>query len=147
MQQPEVAIEAVETATFVIPTDQPESDGTIEWNSTTLVLASVRGGGCCGQGYSYADRAAATLIEEKLGRAIRGRDAFATRAAWDAMVQAVRNIGRPGLAAAAISAVDVALWDLKAILLGQPLIRLVGEVRQTIPVYGSEDSPPIPRGN
>src|SRR5512143_4048435 len=93
--------------------------------------------GRSGQGYTYADRAAASLIGETLGPAIRGCDALAVRAAWDVMVRAVRNIGRPGVAAAAISAVDVALWDLKAKLLELPLTGLLGLVRPAVRVYGS----------
>jgi L-alanine-DL-glutamate epimerase-like enolase superfamily enzyme len=137
MKRSDPAIDAVEAAVFVIPTDLPESDGTIEWDSTTLVLATVHGGGRSGHGYTYTSRAAGALIDEKLGPVIRGHDALATRAAWDAMVRAVRNIGSPGVAAAAISAVDVALWDLKAKLLNQPLARLIGQVRESVPVYGS----------
>jgi L-alanine-DL-glutamate epimerase-like enolase superfamily enzyme len=53
------------------------------------------------------------------------------------MVAAVRNVGRPGVAATAISAVDVALWDLKARLAGQPLFRLLGPQRESVPIYGS----------
>lgn len=135
--RPEVAIAKVEAAAFVIPTDLPESDGTIEWDAATLVLASVHGGGCCGQGYAYGDRGAVGLIKETLAPKIRGADAFAVRAAWDAMVQAVRNIGRPGVASTAVSALDVALWDLKAKLLDRPLLQLLGAVRPAIPAYGS----------
>ena len=53
------------------------------------------------------------------------------------MIRAVRNIGRPGIAATAISAVDIALWDLKARLLGCPLAGLLGQARPSVPVYGS----------
>ena len=53
------------------------------------------------------------------------------------MCRSVRNLGRDGIASMAISAIDVALWDLKARLLGQPLLRLLGSVRRCIPVYGS----------
>lgn len=137
MPPPEVPIASIDTRAFTVPTDAPESDGTIEWNSTTLVLARVSAGGQLGTGYSYVENAAVPLIEQKLREVVVGHDAFAIRAAWDAMVRAVRNLGRPGLASAAISAVDVALWDLKAKLLGQPLTRLIGVVRSGIPVYGS----------
>ena len=134
---PAAPIEKVDAAAFVIPTDLPESDGTIEWDATTLVLASVHAGGCCGLGCAYGDGAAVHLIEATLAPKVRGCDAFAVRAAWDAMVQAVRNIGRPGVASTALSAVDVALWDLKAKLLDLPLVHLLGAVRPAIPAYGS----------
>ena len=53
------------------------------------------------------------------------------------MVGAVRNIGRRGVCAIAISAVDVALWDLKARLLDVPLVHLLGSLRDDVPIYGS----------
>ena len=53
------------------------------------------------------------------------------------MVRAVRNLGRPGLVSYAISAVDTALWDLKATLLGVPVSRLLGQARDAVPIYGS----------
>ena len=53
------------------------------------------------------------------------------------MIHAVRNLGRPGLASTAISAVDVALWDLEARLLRLPLATLLGAVRDAVPLYGS----------
>lgn len=53
------------------------------------------------------------------------------------MLVAIRNLGRPGVTAMAISAVDIALWDLKARLLSLPLFRLLGAVRDEVPIYGS----------
>jgi L-alanine-DL-glutamate epimerase-like enolase superfamily enzyme len=81
--------------------------------------------------------AAAELIAARLIAVVQGRDALAVPAAWDAMVRAIRNQGRPGICAMAISAVDTALWDLKARLLGVPLVTLLGAVRDAAPVYGS----------
>jgi L-alanine-DL-glutamate epimerase-like enolase superfamily enzyme len=52
-------------------------------------------------------------------------------------VQAVRNLGRPGLASAALSAIDIAVWDLKARLLELPLTGLLPAFRDAVPVYGS----------
>jgi L-alanine-DL-glutamate epimerase-like enolase superfamily enzyme len=130
-------VESVEVSAYTIPTDYPEADGTYSWNSTTLVLVEVRGGGRTGLGYSYTGTAAARLIRESLADLVAGRDAFAVPAAWVAMVKAVRNLGRPGVAATAISAVDCALWDLKARLLDVPLVALLGAARDAAPVYGS----------
>jgi L-alanine-DL-glutamate epimerase-like enolase superfamily enzyme len=132
-----VAIGAVRVAAFEIPTDGPESDGTLEWSSTTLVTVEVHAGGLAGLGYTYADNAAARLVADKLAPVIDGRDAWNIAARWSDMVGAVRNLGRPGLCSMAISAVDSALWDLKAKLLGVSLARLLGACRQAIPAYGS----------
>ena len=133
----DVPIQAVSVAAFSIPTDAPEADGTFSWGATTIVVVHVDAGGEHGLGYTYADLATARMIEEHLSAAIRGGDALAPQRAWWAMTRAVRNLGRPGVAAMAISAVDVALWDLKAKLLELPLARLLGAIHEEVPVYGS----------
>src|SRR6185503_3725543 len=131
----------VRVSAFSIPTATPESDGTLEWNATTLVLVEVEGGGKTGVGFSYADTATAKLIHEMLCRVIQGRNAFSVGECWEAMVAAIRNLGRPGICSMAIAAVDNALWDLKAKLLGLPLCKLFGQIRDTVPVYGSGGFP------
>src|SRR5690242_2987292 len=132
-----LGIGRLDVSAYTIPTDAPESDGTIAWDSTTIVIVEAGAGGTCGLGYSYTHEAAAVLIARTLAHVIRGRDAMDVPAAWNAMVRAVRNVGRPGLASSAIAAVDVALWDLKARLLGVPLVTLLGPVRERVSVYGS----------
>lgn len=135
--RPEVPIEQVRAQAFEIPTDKPEADGTISWNSTTLVLVEVKAGGKTGVGYTYSDASVATFIAGKLGQTVRGADAFAPQAAWLKMQRAVRNLGREGLAATAISAVDMAIYDLKARLLQLPLFTLLGSYRESVAIYGS----------
>jgi L-alanine-DL-glutamate epimerase-like enolase superfamily enzyme len=133
-----VNIAHVETNVYRIPTDRPEADGTIAWDSTTMVLVeAISDTGERGLGYSYASAAAAGLVHELLEPVIIGCSVHAVRSVWGAMLAAVRNVGRPGVSATAISAVDVALWDLKARVIGQPLFRLLGPRRETVPVYGS----------
>ncbi|MBV8676169.1 MAG: hypothetical protein JO355_03255 [Planctomycetaceae bacterium] len=132
-----VRIDRLEVSAYTVPTDFPESDGTYAWKHTTLVLAEATAGGKTGLGYSYADTATAALIRDSLAEVVRGRDAMAVPGAWSAMVAAIRNLGRPGIASMAISAVDSALWDLKARLLDMPLVTLLGAVRDAAPVYGS----------
>ena len=121
--KPDVSIDSVRAQAFEIPTDKPEADGTISWNSTTLVLVQISGGGKIGIGYTYSSASIVELICGKLATTIEGSDAFNPQAAWLAMQRAVRNLGREGLAATAISAVDTALYDLKARVLGIPLLR------------------------
>jgi L-alanine-DL-glutamate epimerase-like enolase superfamily enzyme len=133
----EAPIERIGVDAFRIPTDAPESDGTLEWTSTTLVLVEATAGGATGIGYSYTGRAAATLIDDLLAGVVTGLDAMDTPACWQAMTDAIRNLGRAGIAATAIAAVDNALWDLKARILALPLVDLLGRARDAIPVYGS----------
>jgi L-alanine-DL-glutamate epimerase-like enolase superfamily enzyme len=130
-------ITQLDVSAFTIPTDFPEADGTFEWNSTTMILVEVHAGGQIGIGFTYGDRAAAGVIDRVLSPIVLGCDAMAVQGTWVAMLRAVRNMGRPGIASHAIAAVDVALWDLKARILQLPLMTLLGPVRTSIPVYGS----------
>jgi L-alanine-DL-glutamate epimerase-like enolase superfamily enzyme len=130
-------IEHCEVSAFKVPTDLPESDGTLEWNSTTLVLVQLRAGKISGLGYTYAHECCVPLIREKLFPLVHGNDAMRNRAIWEKMNVEVRNLGKHGIASTAIAAVDIALWNLKAKLLDTPLAKLLGCVREKIPVYGS----------
>jgi L-alanine-DL-glutamate epimerase-like enolase superfamily enzyme len=132
-----VPIESIEVAAYKIPTDSPESDGTIEWDSTTMVAVHVAAGGRRGFGFSFAPAAAGRLIDELLIEHLENRNALNVEECWQAMVAAVRNAGRPGVAFCAVSAVDVALWDLKGKTLKIPIISLIGAVRNEVDLYGS----------
>src|SRR5947209_15876068 len=113
----EVRLESLDVSVATIPTDQPESDGTLKWDSTTIVLVRARAGDHAGVGYTYGSAACATMVRDKLADVVVGRPALEVPAAWCAMRQAVRNEGHTGPTAMAISAVDTALWDLAARLL------------------------------
>jgi len=132
-----VKIDRLDVAAYKIPTNRPEADGTIAWDSTTVVVVEAHGGGKRGLGLSYASKAAAVLVEEKLADQVLGRPLEDIRGSWQAMVDSVRNAGRPGIAATAISAMDMALWDLKARCHGMPLCELLGPRRDNVPIYGS----------
>jgi L-alanine-DL-glutamate epimerase-like enolase superfamily enzyme len=134
---PAVRIDGVQASAYTIPTDGPEADGTFQWDSTTLVVVEVSGGGKTGLGYTYTHGSIVRLIESKLAEQAKSCDAMDPPSAWRAMQRAVRNMGREGLAAAAISAVDTALWDLKAKLLDRSLALLLGRYREEVPIYGS----------
>jgi L-alanine-DL-glutamate epimerase-like enolase superfamily enzyme len=131
------AVEGLDVAAYTIPTDAPEQDGTFDWDSTTVVVCEVHAGGETGLGYTYGPAATGLVIESLLAEVVAGRDALAVAAAWEAMSRALRNAGRPGIGAMAVSAVDVALWDLKARLLGLPLVDVLDRAHDAVPVYGS----------
>lgn len=132
-----VSVEKIEVSAYTVPTDSPESDGTLRWDSTTLVLVEVAGGGERGLGYTYGDLSVGKFVESKLEGLVEGADAMSPPAAWAAMQGAIRNAGRPGVGAMAVSAVDVALWDLKARLLGVPLADVLPRFHDAVPIYGS----------
>ncbi|MDQ2872151.1 MAG: mandelate racemase [Candidatus Eremiobacteraeota bacterium] len=133
----EARIESVEVSAYRVPTSTPESDGTLTWDSTTMVYVEVHAGGAVGIGFTYADLATAKLVETILRETIVGTDAMQIAARWDAMFAKTRNLGRDGITSMAVSAVDVALWDLKGKLLGVPTYVLLGAMRDRVPVYGS----------
>ena len=130
-------IRDVRVSCYTVPTATPESDGTLEWDKTTIVLVELAAGGQEGLGYTYADVSTGQLVESLLAKLIAGRNAFDIPAAHGEMVRQIRNLGRPGIAAMAISAVDNAMWDLKAKLLGKSLLDLLGAATDRAPVYGS----------
>lgn len=131
------AIERIDVSAYRVPTDFPGSDGTATWNATTIVLVQASAGGHTGVGWTYGDVASGTVIESTLRDVVVGADALRVTAVWLEMVQACRNLGRPGVASMAIAAVDTALWDLKARLLGVALATLLDAARDEVPIYGS----------
>jgi L-alanine-DL-glutamate epimerase-like enolase superfamily enzyme len=133
----EAPVQELEVAAYTVPTDAPEADGTLAWQETTIVVVQARANGERGLGFTYADVSTAKLVQSKLAGVVEGADAMSPQASWLAMVGQIRNLGRPGIASMAIAAVDLALWDLKARLLGLPLCQLLGMAHDRVPVYGS----------
>lgn len=131
------SIDHIAVSVYEVPLDSPESDGTIVWTKTTMVLVELSAGGRAGLGWTYGAAAAAQVIRDVFADRLRGRDAFAIPMLHGELSRALRNIGREGVASTALSAVDVALWDLKAKLLGLPLFSLLGHARGEAPIYGS----------
>jgi L-alanine-DL-glutamate epimerase-like enolase superfamily enzyme len=131
------SVTSLQAATYVIPTDEPEADGTLAWDQTVMVEVGAAAGGQQGTGWTYASPAAQEVVTGMLADTVRGRCAMDVAGSYEAMSRAVRNVGREGVAATAISAVDIALWDLKARILDCSVTALVGQVRQSVPVYGS----------
>ncbi|WP_276326727.1 hypothetical protein [Lentzea albidocapillata] len=96
---------------YRVELDEPHADGTLTWRGITVVVSTVYADGASGVGWTYGSGGAADVIRDVLAPAI------------DLM--------------SAISAVDIALWDLKAKTLGMPLSWLLGRVHTAVPVYGS----------
>ncbi|HEY6577905.1 MAG TPA: hypothetical protein VIY09_01155, partial [Rhizomicrobium sp.] len=126
-------IERLSAQAFTIPTDAPESDGTAQWDRTTMILVEAEAGGVHAIGYSYAAASAAGIVNDVLRSSVETHDCFAIESIWQEMVARVRNLGWRGVCANAIAAVDLALWDLKAKLLGLPLVDLLGRARDKVP--------------
>jgi L-alanine-DL-glutamate epimerase-like enolase superfamily enzyme len=135
--RPDTPVGTITSRPYTIPTDTPEADGTYAWRETTLVVVTVEAGGRTGLGYTYTAGAIAALVSGPLADTLRGQNVFDIQSCHSLMVNAVRNMGRSGLAATAISAIDSALWDLKAKLLDLPLAALLGRARKQVAIYGS----------
>ena len=127
----------LDASAYTLPADTPEADGTLEWTSTTLVLVEASADAHTGIGWTYGPASVAETVTALLAPAVRDVGVLNPPAAHERMCRAVRNAGRPGTCSMAISAVDCALWDLKARCLGIPLHRLLGAVHDEVPVYGS----------
>jgi L-alanine-DL-glutamate epimerase-like enolase superfamily enzyme len=137
VNEPSPRLERLQVSALSIPTDSPESDGTLAWQRTVLVVVEAVSSGVTGLGYTYADLGTALVVRDTLGRVVTGKDVMAVESNYDGMMRAVRNLGRDGIAGMAVSAVDMALWDLKARLVSLPLVSLLGSARPSVPVYGS----------
>jgi L-alanine-DL-glutamate epimerase-like enolase superfamily enzyme len=133
----DVPIQSVTVSAYTVPTDAPEADGTLAWSSTTMVLVEAWAGDAVGVGWTYGPPALVDIVRHRLADVVTGRSALDVTGNYHAMAASLRNDGRPGACAMALSAVDLALWDLKARLLDLPLHRLLGQVRDAVPVYGS----------
>ena len=136
-QHDSILIKDLKVSAYKVPTDLPEADGTIEWNSTTMVLVEITASGKTGIGYTYAHDAAGIVIEKTLKQIVVRKNAMNIDSITLSMICAIRNNGDCGIAMMAVSAVDNALWDLKAKILNLPLCSLLGQVKDAMLIYGS----------
>jgi L-alanine-DL-glutamate epimerase-like enolase superfamily enzyme len=134
-------IERVETAHYRLPLEPFGDAGHGSIDSEDLVTVRLHAEGLEGHGYAYTigrgGRALSALIEHDLAPLLVGKDASDIRGLWDLMWQHLLFVGRGGLAAFAIAAVDIALWDLRGLREGRPLYALLGARAREIPAYGS----------
>jgi len=93
-----------------------------------------------GFGLTYHEvggEATRSLILNNIAPAIIGRDPLETEAIWTDLFHYLRGVGRKGLTFAALSAIDLALWDLKGKIVDLPVFRLLGGNQTRVPVYAS----------
>lgn len=137
MGMSETSVQKVDVAAYTIPTDAPEGDGTLQWDSTTLIVCEIHAASQTGFGYSYGHEATALVADKLADKRLLHRSPLDIPALHASMLQQVRNDGSRGIASMAISALDVALWDLKAKLLGSSVIDLLGAAQSGVAAYGS----------
>ncbi len=129
--------------TAVIPLRNVTSFSTRTVNERHYTLVKVRTdaesegvGFCyCGNGAGWV---VTTLVRDLLAKQVVGRDPHDTDAIWDAMYRDALLMGRRGAVLRAMSAIDIALWDIKAKAASLPLYRYLGSPhRDTVPAYAS----------
>ncbi len=134
-------IDSVQARLFNIPLAEVLSDARhgdhthFELITVTVALQD----GTEGTGYTYTGgrggRAILAMIEQDLAPFVTGRDAAGIEALHEAMKWHVHYVGRGGIAAFAISAIDIALWDIRGKARGQPLWKMAGGAGRTCKAY------------
>jgi L-alanine-DL-glutamate epimerase-like enolase superfamily enzyme len=120
-----------------IPLDPPAAHALSRFEYRDYALIQITSDeGLEGFSYCIGDRYVALSVRE-LARVVLGRDPIEIAAIWDDLYHAVRPLGRRGAAMVALSALDNALWDLRAKAVGLPLYRLLGARTDIVPAYAS----------
>jgi len=92
------------------------------------------------KGIGYGGPGAGFVVEKHLSRLVIGEDPFNVEKLWDIMWRSTMSYGRKGLVIHAISAVDLALWDIIGNALGMPVYKLLGgETKSRIPAYCTDN--------
>ena len=142
MKPSDISVGKVDVSAYTIPTEVPEGDGTLRWDSTTLIVCEIHAADEVGFGYSYGNQATAFVADYLAGRCLLHRSPLDIPGLHKSMLQQVRNDGSRGIASMAISALDVALWDLKAKLLGRLSSICLAQFTQVWLHTGAADLPP-----
>ncbi|MDA0999530.1 MAG: mandelate racemase/muconate lactonizing enzyme family protein, partial [bacterium] len=126
-----------------VPLPRPLAVSTFELPGVDTCCVTLRTReGLDGIGWCFAFgpeklRALTAMVRDSLS-AITGKDPRNTEENWDAMRKAASFVGREGVSACAIGALDTACWDIAAKAAGQPLWKYLGGTRREIPCYASE---------
>lgn len=103
-----------------------------------MLVEIVAEDGTTGWGEAFGPARLTAAIVAHYRPLLLGQDAFATEAIWQSLYNALRDHGQKGLPIEALSAVDIALWDLKGKCLGQPVYRLLGgPLRRDVAAYAT----------
>src|SRR5215212_7753264 len=141
-------IERITTSYYRVPIEPSGDAGHGLLDHEELILIEVAAGGLVGHGYAYTigrgGRAVQALIEHDLAPLVLGEDAAEVERLWDRLWRGLLYVGRGGLLAFAVAAVDIALWDLRGLQRGEPLWKLAGGTSRSIAAYGSGVDLPKP---
>ena len=136
-----MTIERLEIAQYRLPLEAMGDAGHGTIDGEDLITVELHADGLVGHGYTYTigrgGRAVRAVLEHDLAALLVGRDATDIQGLWDLMWQRLLFVGRGGVTAFAMAAVDVALWDLRGLREERPLYELIGAEARDLPAYGS----------
>ena len=129
-------VSGVRVTTCRIPLSSPIVMGEIRFDAREYLLVEVRTDeGVVGTGYGMTrDAPLAAIVARTIAPRLIGKDPLLVEAIWTDLYDANLTLGQRGLAMRGLSAVDVALWDIKAQVAGLPLWQLLGGARRQVPV-------------
>ena len=142
MRVTDATIAAVRARTVRVPVAIPTAISTRTLNHRDYVVCEVRDSdGAIGMGYTYAGTSAGawvtSAINDLLAPHAVGKPSRGIVELYEALAQEYLLVGRRGGLVRALSALDIALWDLLGQRVGMPLRGLLGSARQTVPAYAS----------
>ncbi len=127
-------ITSLEVRAYSKPFDVPISNGKYTYYSTDIIICQIHtDAGLTGVGWTHGDQITYTAAKN-IEPYIVGEDPINVERIWEKMYLP-KIFGRKGLATRAISAVDIALWDIKGKFANLPLYKLLGGFRAEVPVY------------
>jgi L-alanine-DL-glutamate epimerase-like enolase superfamily enzyme len=134
-------IKNIETSTYNVPLKNPWGDQTHRVTHIELVVTDIStDNGLTGTGLSYSvgigGKAIQSLIDWYIAPKLVGAD-VSPRTQWHNTWKEVHDAGGGGISTMALSAIDIALWDLVAKEQNRPLVQVLGQARPSIPAYGS----------
>ena len=139
-------IRDIEVFEPVFRENNPQFDSSFVLKNTgSVVVRVIDDSGLDGFGMTFADPVG-EYINKILKEEVVGKDPLAYEDVWNSMFRSARSSGRKGAALLAMSAIDIAIWDLRGKILGYPIYRLLGGTRRKIPAYASVGFHSMPDG-
>ncbi len=134
-------IQRIRSEIVRLPADEPLADGPKSSGTRDIVVVKIwTADGIEGVGVTFFGAAMTNTLKQAvddLGRLIIGDDPRLTERIADKLRVAAMSCGPGGVFTLALSAIDTALWDIKAKALGQPVAHLLGGHRDKVPAYAS----------
>jgi L-alanine-DL-glutamate epimerase-like enolase superfamily enzyme len=128
-------IVGVEARTYIVPVELPRFPEPLRSDCFAVLIHTDEG--ITGYGFTHRMNGAACreTVDRQIAPYLEGKDPFATERIWDELFWKFNQRRMTGVWTAAMSAVDIALWDIKGKALGMPVYRLLGDYSDEITAY------------